>query len=398
MHKEKLFKKVVLLVVDGFGVGEMDDVIDIRPLDIGSNTALNVIKDLEYKTFEKLGLYDLLNLKKTSNNFIIGTSNLMHFGADSFFGHQEIMGTEPKRAEINTFSFYFNDIVNLLEKLSIKYTIINEGSKLIVVNDCFTIADNIETDKGQAFNITADLNVMSFDDVVYIAKKIRSIIKVPRLIVFGSKDTSLKRILSCIEIPEIGVIGVNAPQSGVYTDTYQCVHLGYGIDESKQCSSKLIQLGYDVSLIGKTADVIKANGAELFAEVDTLKIMKKTIEQEKVQDNGLIFVNVQETDLAGHEENLEKFQQKLKIVDEYLSKLINQLDDNTLLIVMADHGDDPCIGHAFHTREKVPIMFYHNNITEQKFLDNRDTMADVGQSVFNLITKKKLDYGKIIEF
>lgn len=400
MHKEEKFNKVCLLVVDGFGIGEMNDTKIVRPLDVGSNTALHVIKNnpnLDFPSFRKLGLYDLLNIECNDINFINGQSELKHFGADSFYGHQEIMGTNPIKPEFKPFNYYLNEVIKILKINNIKYEIIYDNPTLILIENCFTIGDNIETDLGQAFNITADLNVLKFSEVVKIGKLIRKVIKVPRLIIFGSKETCVEKILDSVEIKQKIYIGVNAPKSGVYSKSYECIHLGYGIDYTKQCTYNLVNQGIEVSLIGKTADIITAQGAECTPGVDTEFVMSKIVEKVKKQKKGLIFANVQETDLSGHECDVEKFGKKLKIVDNYLKIIMDEILDETLLIVMADHGDDPCIGHAQHTREYVPLLIYHNNIKSKKLLDDSKTMANVGQTVYHILTGKYLEFGEVID-
>ncbi|MGL4589612.1 MAG: phosphopentomutase [Mycoplasmatales bacterium] len=399
MAWENKINKIILLVIDGFGVGEMDDVATTRPLDIGANTAKHVLENnphLKFNNLRKLGLHQLLDLENMTEPYIIGKAKLAHYGADSYFGHQEINGSKPLKVEERSFSSYISEIIELLEDENINYQLVGKNLKLLLIENTFTIGDNIETDPGQAFNITADLNKMEFTQVVEIAEKIRSIIKVPRLIVFGSKETSIEQILAAIEEHEQAYIGVNAPKSGVYTDSYQCVHLGFGIDYTKQTAFRLDEAQVPVTLIGKAADVIVAPNAKFLPAVATDEVMEFVLKANKTQTNGLIFANVQETDLAGHAQDVHKFANKLQIVDDFLGNLIEQLDDNTLLIVMADHGDDPTIGHPQHTREYVPILCYLEQNNKQINLGILPTMADIGQTIIKLLMMEDLENGTTI--
>lgn len=392
-----MYNRIILLVIDGFGVGAMADCKKVRPNDVGSNTALHVLKNnqqMNYPNLRKLGLYDLLGLEQNSFPYIIGKSNLKHFGADSYFGHQEIMGTKPVSPQISTFDKSIDNIKKVLKQHKVEYYEYGNKQKLLIVENCFTVGDNIETDPGQAFNITADLNVLDFSRVVEIAKIIREVIYVPRLIVFGSKDTSLGTILNATE-EKNNTIGVNAPKSGVYTDTYECVHIGFGVDYSKQCSQMLVNNNVSVTLIGKTADVITCEGAKFVPMVETCKVMDSIIDEMKTKTQ-FIFANVQETDLAGHMQDTSKFGQKLKIADSKLSEVCKEMHADDLLIVMADHGDDPTIGHSMHTREQVPILIYSPENTEQQVIPNLSTMADIGATIFYNFTEKKLEYGNPI--
>ncbi len=392
-----MYKRIILLVIDGFGIGAMDDCEKIRPNDIGSNTALHVLsknKEKDYSNLRKLGLYDLLGLEKNNTPHIIGKANLKHFGADSYFGHQEIMGSEPVAPRISTFENYIDKIKEEFKQQNINYYEYGENKKILVVEDCFTIGDNIETDPGQAFNVTADLNVLDFNKVVDIAKKVREVIEVPRLIVFGSKDTSLENILNAIEETS-ETIGVNAPKSGVYTDTYECVHIGFGVDYTKQCAQKLSEKDVPVTLIGKAADVITCKGAKYLPMVETSKVMDTIIEEMNDKEK-FIFANVQETDLAGHMQDVKKFGEKLEIVDYKIGEILKKIKKDDLLIIMADHGDDPLIGHPMHTREQVPILIYSSRNNRQVNVGELETMADVGASIYYNYEKENLSFGNVI--
>lgn len=393
-----MYNRIVLLVIDGFGVGAMADCAQVRPADIGSNTALHVLmsnEQIDYPNLRKLGLYDLLGLEKNNIPYIVGKSNLKHFGADSYFGHQEIIGSEPAAPQISTFDKSIDDIKRALDQNQINYREHGNSRKLLIVEECFTIADNIETDPGQAFNITADLNILNFTEVVKIARIVRAVINVPRLIVFGSKDTSLNKILNAIE-ETTETIGVNAPKSGVYTDTYECIHIGFGVDYTKQCAQRLSLDHVPVTLIGKAADVITCDRAKYIPMVDTTKVVDAVIE-ELASDGKFIFANVQETDLAGHMQDEHKFGRKLQIVDSKLSEIFEVMRSDDLLIVMADHGDDPTIGHPMHTREKVPILIYSPVNTKQQTIPELSTMADIGATIFYNFIGENLDFGNPIK-
>lgn len=95
---------------------------------------------------------------------------------------------------------------------------------------------------------------------------------------------------------------------------------------------------------------------------------------------GFFCINVQEIDLAGHAENVEGYAEKLKISDENLEKIINLLNDDDILLVTADHGNDPTIGHGKYTRENVPILLYRKKI-KGKCIGHRNTLSDIGATV-----------------
>ena len=103
--------RFIVIVLDSFGVGAMADVAKVRPRDLGSTTAGHIIEKIptiKLPTLEKLGLMNALGYEIGSHRFSkeanYGTANLAHHGADSFLGHQEIMGTTPKVPLIQPFN------------------------------------------------------------------------------------------------------------------------------------------------------------------------------------------------------------------------------------------------------------------------------------------------------
>ena len=104
------------------------------------------------------------------------------------------------------------------------------------------------------------------------------------------------------------------------------------------------------------------------------------LKEVKSIENGFIALNIQETDLAGHAEDVERYADRLEVSDKRIAELLPLLNAGDILIVMADHGNDPTIGHSNHTRERVPLMIYSPGITG-KYVGERDTMADVAATV-----------------
>jgi len=380
--------RFIVIVLDGFGVGYMKDVKVVRPLDVGANTCKHILeKNPEFKlpNLEKLGLMNALGeeigILKFQENATFGKAELAHFGADTFMGHQEIMGTLPKLPIKEGFITVINKVYEELKNRGYKVQI-KEGKegKFLIVNDALTIADNIEADLGQAYNITAALDIMPFEDVLTVGKIVRDHSRVSRVITFGGEDITLENILNAVEEKGNGFIGINAPKSGVYNKGYQCIHLGYGINAEVQIPTILGKKGIDVTLLGKVADIVSNEYGKSISCVDTEEVLKLTIKEMKSMDKGFICTNVQETDLCGHRENVEEYFKKLSIADKYLGKIMKELQEDDILLVMADHGNDPTIGHSRHTREMVPLLVYGPKV-KKVHLGIRNTLSDVGATV-----------------
>jgi len=394
-------KKIIVLVLDGFGIGYMDDVSIVRPKDIGSNTALHIFNEVPVylPNLESLGLMNAIGLETDKMKFSVhantGKSNLKHYGADTFFGHQEIMGTKPKKPLRLAFSECIDEVQeNLIKSNYNAKKVYKDNCAILSINNEVFIGDNLETDLGQVYNITTSFNFITFEEVKKIAKIVRNTAKVARVIVFGGEDVQKEDLVNAIETKENAYIGVNAPKSKVYNKGYLVEHLGYGVDETVQVQTLLYeQKKIKTGFIGKVADICNNQYGESHSIVDTKKVMEKTIELIKEDNCGFICANVQETDLAGHAEDSEKYADKLLIADKYIKNIINLLSNEDMLIVMADHGNDPTVGHSKHTRECVPLLIYKKNLFG-KNIGCRNTLADVGATVAEFHNINKLDFGE----
>lgn len=379
--------RFIVIVLDSFGVGAMDDCEIVRPRDVGSNTAKHIIQnkpDIKIPTLEKLGLMNAIGVElekhKFSNSANYGTSNLTHFGADSFLGHQEIMGTTPKEPLIQP----FNEKIDIVEENLIKYgykvrRVGETGLQILVVNEIATVGDNLETDYGQVYNVSACLDFISFEELSRIGHAVREVVQVSRVITFGGEQITLENLLNARKVKNNEIAGVDAPESGVYNHGYQVVHLGYGIDKNVQIPTILDKNGITVSFLGKIADIIQTSSTRLFPGVDSNYLFDCLIKEVRDIDNGFIALNIQETDLAGHAEDVERYADRLELSDRRIAELLPILKMGDVLIIMADHGNDPTIGHSNHTRERVPLLIYSPGING-KFVGNRETMADVAAS------------------
>ena len=237
-------KRFIVLVLDSFGVGYMDDVPMVRPEDTGANTCKHILEKfphLELKNLEKLGLMNALgeeiNKMKKSSFCTYGKAELMHFGGDTFFGHQEIMGTFPKKPLMKPFSFYIDKVYDALIKKGYqveKTGRTENGLYYLMVNGCIAVGDNLETDLGQVYNVTSTLQEQDFESILKVGRIVRANVEVARVIVFAGENSSRESIKAAAEEKEGRYIGINAPKSRVYEKGYMVRHLGYGINPEVQ--------------------------------------------------------------------------------------------------------------------------------------------------------------------
>lgn len=390
--------RVIVLILDSLGVGYMEDAKDYHPQDVGANTFYHIIDrvpSLSIPQFEKLGINKILKhprLKTIEPIASYGTLNLMHNGADSFEGHNEIMGSKPKKAYLAPFIENIEEVKAALEQEGYKVTVPNPELPYLLINDLVIVADNIETDYGQIYNVTAPLDYIQFEEVLKIGQCVRENVKVNRVITLGGEDITPKHLQASVERRDDGLVGVNSPKSNVYNKGYQVRHLGFGISPEHQLPTIAKKAGLDVSLVGKMQDVIYCEGANNFPGVDTEKVMKDILAQMDVVNHGVIAATVQETDLAGHAEDPERYANRIALVDSYLPELIEKMTDDDLLIMSADHGNDPTIGHSQHTREKTYLLAYQKQL-KPIYLGERKTLSDIAATAADYLCLPSTENG-----
>lgn len=381
-------KRFVLIILDGFGIGAMEDARVARPGDEKSNTLGSILKafpNLKLPNLERLGLMNAYGIESDCMHFSkeanFGSCQLMHFGADTFMGHQEIMGTYPLKSEIHPFQEKVNEVTCHLEKNGYHVAAINRGGlRYLLVNDYVTIADNLEADPGMCYNVTAPLDFIPFEKVCEIARKVREVVMADRVIAFGGTGNTMKDLWDAEEIRLDRFIGIASAKSRSYEQGYQCRHLGFGIDTSAQVPALLKKAGISCTLIGKVADIVTNCQGTSISCVPTKEVMNITLRETKRLKQGFLCTNVQETDLAGHSQSAKAYKEVLEIADRGIGDLLRELAEGDIMGVMADHGNDPAIGHSKHTRECVPLLIYRKGV-EGRALGRRQSLSDVGASV-----------------
>lgn len=279
-----------------------------------------------------------------------------------------------------------------MEKEGYKVTIPNQDLPYLLINDLVIVADNIETDYGQIYNVSAPLDYIAFNEVLKIGQCVREHVKVNRVIALGGENVTPQHLQNSVERREDGLVGVNSPKSNVYNKGYQVRHLGFGINPEHQLPTLAIKAGYNVSLVGKMQDVIYCEGANKFPGVDTAQVMEDILAELDQVSNGVIAATVQETDLAGHAQDPVRYANRIEVVDRYLPKLLEKMKDDDLLIMSADHGNDPTIGHNQHTREKTYLLAYQKQCKPVE-LGERKTLSDIAATAADFLGLSNIENG-----
>ncbi len=383
--------RLILLVLDGLGIGEMPDVLEVRPQDIGANTLETLVENVEHLQLPNLlnlGLGHIVPLKRfdisaASPLASYGRSRLAHQGADSYLGHQEMMGTIPSAPA----ALLMRQVAEYLElQLKVHGYAVRRPlieSPLLLVNESVVVGDNLEADPGLNINLTVATDLIDFEQALKIGKVIRDCVGVSRVIVFGGPGISIEDILSRVEHRDNGQVGVNSPALGVYNQDLYVQHLGYGVDPDRQAPSLLIGMGLPVILLGKMADLVVCPGAIRDPIVPTGLLMQALLDSYSSIREGFIAATVQEFDLIAHEGDVLGLASVLEEVDRCLGDLLPKMTEADGLLICADHGNDPQINIGLHTREETPLLFYQRGRPAVP-LGIRDTLADVGATITHL--------------
>jgi phosphopentomutase len=379
--------KTALLVVDGLGIGAMSDA---PPEDEGSNTLLHVWEaagPLRVTNLTALGLGNLCSIPGLEPvqrpAAAHGVNMLAHPGADTYMGHQELMGARLDKIRLSLLADIRDDVVDALEQAGYSTSTPIPNESPIVVGGMVLVADNIEARPGLNINVTGSLDDISFDELTRIGQVVRQKVSVPRVIVVAGRGFGMSEIRAHMKEREPGQIGVDSPELGVYDEHYRVRHLGIDMDSKAYLPTLATAAGYEVALIGKAADVIHDEGARHHNMVPTGEVLECTLRYLKDMSSGLIVANVQETDLAGHEQDSERYALVLEEVDEFLPRLLGQLGEDDFLFLTGDHGNDPTIGHSQHTREMTPLLVAGDVAPVN--LGTRATLADIAASMAEIL-------------
>ncbi|MBE5941037.1 MAG: phosphopentomutase [Lachnospiraceae bacterium] len=382
-----MFKRVIWIILDSVGIGALPDAD--RFGDVGADTLGNIMKSrgkLDVPNLEKLGLFAITDttLPKTSTIPVgaYGKSKELSNGKDTTIGHWEMIGIETKQAFPTYPDGFPKDIIDEFMKrtgcegvlgncVASGTQIINELGDEHMRTGCpivYTSADSV-------FQIAAHEDVISLDALYNMCETARAILK---------DEHAVARVIArpfvkddCAEIGKQYVRTSNRRDFSLKPS-----------EESLLCYLK--NAGHQVTAVGKIEDIFCGVGiGEAVHTKDNMDGMDKTLEYMKTQEEGLIFTNLVEFDSTwGHRRDIEGYAKGLEEFDKELTKILEQMREDDLLIINADHGCDPTFQGTDHTREYIPILMYHKGMTQGVNLGVLDTFADIGATIadnFNVI-------------
>lgn len=366
------YKRIFLLVLDSLGVGEASDAANYN--DIGANT-LGHIKE-KYNLFipnlTKLGFLDTINMsenKEVDAYYTIAKPN--NKGKDTLNGHYEMMGIK-NNVEFNT--FYENGFPTDLLK------VIEKGTRMKVIGNRAVDSDQIINELGdEQLKEKALIVYTSFDSTLQVAanEKLMSVSTLYRICEAIKKVTTAKKEWNVARVIARPFTGNN----GKYKKTNErkdfCVS-----PPSKSVLDNLKDNNIDVIAIGKINDIFDGQGI-----TKSIKATTNSVAINKLNDimdknfTGLCFANLADSDYQGHTRNVEEYAKIIEAIDVEIPMILNKLNTDDLLIITADHGNDPTFEGFNHTRENVPVILFSRNFKKPQRLDALDTLADIGATI-----------------
>lgn len=373
----KRYKRIFTVVIDSLGIGAMDDAEKYG--DIGVNTLGHIAESvdrLNIPNLQKLGIANLCKLKNIEPVAkplgYYGELKETSVGKDTMTGHWEMMGLNiDKPFQTFTETGFPKELIDELEK--------RFGHK--IVGNKSASGTEILDEYGEHEIATGDVIVYTSADSV--------------LQICGNEETmGLETLYKYCEIARELTMKDEWKVGRVIARPY----IGRKKGEFKRTSNRhdyalkpygrttlnvLKDSNFDVISVGKINDIFDGEGiTESNKSKSSVHGMEQTIEIADRDFKGLCFVNLVDFDaLWGHRRNPKGYAEELEKFDLNLGVLLGKLREEDLLIITADHGNDPTYTGTDHTRERVPFLAYSPSMKESGKLETANTFAVIGATI-----------------
>ena len=372
-------KRVVLIVLDSVGVGEMPDAQMYG--DKGSHTldhTFEACNGINIPNLKKLGLGNIEGVKALGKEESVigafGKGSEKSIGKDTVTGHWEIGGVILDKP-LNTYPDGFSDkIINeFKEKAKIDGILGNKvasGTAIIEelgeehVKTGYPI---IYTSADSVFQIAAHEEVVGLDNLYKMCE-------IAREMLVG--EDVVGRVIARPFVGEVGSFKRTSNRRDYALDPFGKTALEY-IKEN----------GMSVAAVGKIEDIYNGKGVTEAVHIkNNMDGVDKTLEYMHKIDNGLIFTNLVDFDmLYGHRNDPKGYGKALEDFDGRLDEIYSKLRDEDILIITADHGCDPTTESTDHSREYIPILVYGKQVKGGTELGIRDSFTDIGKSILDYL-------------
>jgi len=386
--KKQQFKRIHLIVLDSVGIGESPDAPAFG--DEGADTLGHigeVMGGLRMPNMGKLGLSNISEIKGIAVEeeplAFYGKMQEASVGKDTMTGHWEIMGLnidKPFKVYPNGFP---EELIAELEQRIGRKVIGNIPASGTAIIDDFG-QEHMETGAIIVYT-SADpvLQIAAHEDIIPIEEQYR-ICEIARELTL-EPEFLVGRIIAR---PFIG-------EPGNFTRTTN--RHDYALKPfNRTVMNELVSADYDVMAIGKIADIFNGEGiTESVRTVSNMDGVDKLVGVMKKDFSGLSFTNLVDFDaLFGHRRDPIGYGNALQEFDARLPEILESLREDDLLIITADHGNDPTYPGTDHTREFVPLIVYSPSIKTGGEMPLNETFSDIGATIAENFDVKMPEFGR----
>ena len=367
-------KRVFIIVLDSFGIGEMPDAA--RFGDVGSNTLGAIVKSPKYHTptLQKLGLFNIEGVVcgRRAEAPLASFARLEEVsnGKDTTTGHWEIAGVESEKALPVYPDGFPDEVIAEFERRT---------GRRVLCNKPYSGTDVI-WDYGEEHMKTGALIVYTSADSVFQVAANEAVVPVPELYRYCeiaremlTGDHNVGRVIAR------PFVGTNAKNFKRTTNRHDL-----SLKPPRKTMLDYIRAaGLDTIGVGKIYDIFDGEGvSEKLKTTGNANGMEVTLELAQRGFSGLAFVNLVDFDMVyGHRNDVDGYANAATEFDGQLAKLLPLLRAEDLLIITADHGCDPATPSTDHSREYVPMLAYGKGVRAGADLGTRRSFACIAQTV-----------------
>ncbi|CEQ31374.1 phosphopentomutase [[Clostridium] sordellii] len=370
--------RVIWMVIDSVGIGALPDSEKFG--DVNVNTLGNIVKaykDIQLPNMIKLGLSNIdgIDSLDSIDNPIgsFGRASEVSKGKDTTTGHWEMTGVlveTPFKTYENGFP---KEIINEFERKTNRKVIGNKPASGTAILDelgeqqmktgeviVYTSADSV-------FQIAAHEEIIPLEELYKMCE-------IAREIMMG--ENAVARIIARPFVGKPGAFERTSNRRDYSLSPFEDTVL----DTIKKSN-------LDVIGVGKIEDIFNKQGiTEAIHTKDNMDGVDQTINYMKKENKGLIFTNLVDFDSKyGHRRDVEGYKKALEEFDARIPEIIDNMKDDDILIINADHGNDPTYKGTDHTREYIPVLVYGKNINKGYNLGTRKSFADIGATVADIL-------------
>lgn len=378
--------RVIWMIIDSVGIGALPDSEKFG--DVNVNTLGNIVKnykDIKLPNMLKLGLGNIDGIDSLegveSPIGAFGRASEVSKGKDTTTGHWEMTGVlveTPFKTYENGFP---KEIIDEFERKTNRKVIGNKPASGTAILDelgeqqmktgeviVYTSADSV-------FQIAAHEEIIPLDELYKMCE-------IAREIMMG--DNAVARIIARPFVGQPGAFERTSNRRDYSLSPFEDTVL----DNIKNSN-------LDVIGVGKIEDIFNKQGiTEAIHTKDNMDGVDQTINYMKKENNGLIFTNLVDFDSKyGHRRDVKGYKEALEEFDARIPEILENMEDDDILIINSDHGNDPTYKGTDHTREYIPMLICGKNVKSELNLGTRSSFADIGATVADLLNVKMPKHG-----